>query len=432
MFETLPRAGSQRFANLPVYLLPVLDALRFRGSSTHALKQLDDKEWEALLSFCDRAHLTLLLSDLPTDVAPEWVQARIRKNILDNSLRQVTIRGIYRMLAQALAGEQLEHIVIKGFTQYPEFVRDSNLRLQSDIDIYLPPESLLAARDVIMKMGYIERALPPNMPVDHTATLVMETKWRWNGNYYDPEMPPSIELHFCLWNKEAARFDIKGCDRFWDRRVTRNVDGFRFVSLHPADHLAFLSFHILRGLLRIDWIVHHVYELAFFLHNHARDHDFWESWRQLNGEEVRSLQAVAFVLAKVWFDCEVSDEVERSILRLSPGIQQWLLYFSASPLESMFTPNHDSVWLHASLVGSFAARVGVVRRALLPNRISPIKAANFPGSSKRTTDKTIRWVPLRYMAYVRDRLHHFSLVLSRGLWRGARWWLSQRQLGRLF
>ncbi len=30
-----------------------------------ALRQLDAAAWEALLSFCDRAHFTLLLSDLP-------------------------------------------------------------------------------------------------------------------------------------------------------------------------------------------------------------------------------------------------------------------------------------------------------------------------------------------------------------------------------
>ncbi len=299
MFETLSEIDTRPWRNVPTFFPALLAALRFQGSSTDDLKQLDTVAWEELLSFCDRAHFTLLLSELPAGVAPDWVASRIRMNILDNTERMANIREIYRTVTEALREKQLEHLVIKGFTQCPDFVKDANLRMQSDIDIFLPPASLLPARDLILQMGYTE--LARSVFPDHLPTLARKTDWQWRGNCYDPEMPPSIELHFCLWNEKVARFPIKECDRFWERRVTRSVDGLSFVSLHPVDHVAFLSLHILRDLLLGDWIVHHVYELAYFLHKSAHDDDFWASWRQSYGERTRSLQAIAFVLAKTWF-----------------------------------------------------------------------------------------------------------------------------------
>jgi len=433
MFETSPHKSSRKWRNTPAFLAPLLAALRFQGSSTDDLKRLDTAAWEALLSFCDRAHLTLLLSELPPDALPAWVAARFRVNVLDNTKRQSNICDVYSTIAQALGKRQLEHLVIKGFTQYPDFAKDMKLRMQSDIDLFLPAESLRPARDVLVEMGYEELDLPPHVSPDHIPGLARKTNWKWRGNFFDPEMPPTIELHFRLWNEEVTQFAIEGSDQWWDRRVKRSFDGFSFVSFHPVDHVAFLSFHILRGLLFGDWIVNHVYELAYFLHARAHDHDFWLSWRQSHSEKMRSLQAIAFALAKTWFHCEVSQEAEQSICRQSPAIQQWLLHFSNSPLEWMFTPNHDSVWLHISLIDSFQVQVGIVRRRLLPNRIPPLRTANLSGSGLRRVHQSgPQRLSLRYLEYVGERLHHFSHVLFRGIWRGGRWWFSQRRLSKLF
>jgi len=71
---------------------------------------------------------------------------------------------------------------------------------------------------------------------------------------------------------------------FWRRRVKRSIDNLDVTTLYPVDHVAFISLHILRGLLRTDWIIHHVYELAYFLHTHAEDRSLWKSWQQLHSE----------------------------------------------------------------------------------------------------------------------------------------------------
>ena len=125
--------------------------------------------------------------------------------------------------------------------------------MQSDIDIFVPREHILAARNAILQLGYEEQSLPPNAVADHLPTLVRPATGKWRGNHFDPEIFPSIELHFCLWNEEAEHLPVEEDEAFWNRRRQRHVGTLEFVGLHSVDQLAFLSLHILRGLFRTHW-----------------------------------------------------------------------------------------------------------------------------------------------------------------------------------
>jgi hypothetical protein len=99
---------------------------------------LDESAWHELLEFCDLAHLTLALwrNCRDMDVLPDWVRERMQRNASDNARRFDNIKRAYLELAKALEDVQVEHLVIKGFAQYPGYVEDPRLRMQSDIDIY--------------------------------------------------------------------------------------------------------------------------------------------------------------------------------------------------------------------------------------------------------------------------------------------------------
>jgi hypothetical protein len=403
---------------MPGFFLELLTALRFKNQRFDDLRLLNDANWERLLQFTDHSHLTLLLDGLPSDVLPTWVADRITQNVLDNSKRCETIGATYQEIARALLEARVDHLVVKGFTQAPGFVKQAHLRMQSDIDIFVPKEHILAARDAILQLGYEERSLPPNAVADHLPTLVRPTNWQWRGNHFDPEMPPSIELHFCLWNEEAALLPVQESEDFWDRRLRRNIGTLEFVGLHPVDQLAFLSLHILRDLFRTHWVVRHVYELAFFLNSHAEDRDFWKSWCEIHSESTRSLQVIALKLALLWFQCEMPQEAIEQMEKASPSVKQWFIHFSNSPLQWMFTPNHDSVWLHISLVHSFPLKLRIALRKLLPNRIPPLRAG---GDIQRATS---RGALISYLIYFGRRMRHFSYAFPRSMWRGTRWWAS--------
>ena len=118
------------------------------------MRRLDTSEWQDLLSFSDSARLTLLLAQLPSGVLPVWVASRLQQNIFDNTERVAQISDVYMELAKALQRANADHLVVKGFTQFPHYTRSLNLRFQADIDLFCPANTILTARDTLLKLGY--------------------------------------------------------------------------------------------------------------------------------------------------------------------------------------------------------------------------------------------------------------------------------------
>lgn len=130
-------------ANRPELRIPpefasLLSALQLSNPSTARLRRLSDNQWTNLLAVCDSAHLTLQIAQLPMEEFPLWVVERLKTNLADNALRFERIKATYREAARALGSAGVEHVVIKGFTQSPDYVADPRFRSQSDIDIFCP------------------------------------------------------------------------------------------------------------------------------------------------------------------------------------------------------------------------------------------------------------------------------------------------------
>jgi hypothetical protein len=414
---------------VPGYLTALMAALQFRDARPEAIQKLTDDDWKELLSFCDIARLTLLLSRLSPDLFPDWVANRIQRNISDNALRWESIKVAYGKLSKGLSDAHIEHLVIKGFAQCPDFVRDPRLRMQGDFDIYCPPESIGRVADALRTLDY-----QPYAPshgkydfCDHLPTMVPSTKWEWSGNYFDPAMPLGVDAHFCLWNEGGMHFAVEGVNAFWERRVVRQVDRLSFQSLHSVDNLGYCSLHILRNLIQSNWVIHHVYELARALHVTAEDSDLWKRWREWHDPSLRSLEAISFQLAKLWFNCDLSEEAEREVHGLSPAIRQWLSSFGESPLVCMFRPNKDVVWLHLALVQSASEKRALLYRTLLPARIPSLKSPSQTVTKFKKAVSPWRTKRLfRYPTYFISRVTYHLGVLLPTLWHGCRWWISQR------
>ena len=367
---------------IPSEVAAVLAALHLSDPDTSLLKALDDREWSRLLEFCNTAHLTLQLAQVATDGFPDWVVDRLRANLADNALRFEQIKAIYREAAKALDDVKVEHIIVKGFTQAPDYVADPRLRRQSDLDFFCPPERIDDARAALEAVGYKSYDVIKEI-ADHTSVLVRLGNWQSRGNPFDPEMPLGIDLHFCLWNERVSLIRIPEVELFWERRTRRVVDGLSFPCLSPVDHLGYLSLHILRNIFLYDWIVHHVRELAIFLNSHADDDAFWQSWCEIHSPSLRSYEAIAFYYARAWFGCRLHHQAAQEIANLGVLQQSWLQRFSGSSLDVMFRQNKDSVWLHLSFVSAHRDRWKILRRCLIPPRIAPIGAPSVNMRHKR-------------------------------------------------
>ena len=104
--------------------------------------------------------------------------------------------------------------MVKGFAQEPGFSEHPRLRLQSDIDVYCPPDSIVLARDALSGLGYEPFQGVRAELSDHLPPMALKTDWKWRGNYYDPEMPVSFELHHCFWSDSFEYFRPKDIDQF--------------------------------------------------------------------------------------------------------------------------------------------------------------------------------------------------------------------------
>ena len=412
---------------IPHAFRAVMDVLTFSQEPRKEFPSLVDKEWESILRFCELAHLTLPLAERTNGSFPQWVIDRLQRNISDNGARFERVKATYQETSVALDRAGVEYLVLKGFTQSTDYVSNPRLRVQYDLDFYCPQEMIERAQTVLQAIGYRPEMTLDYSRADHQPSLVRKGNWRFQGNDFDPDMPLSIELHFCLWNERTTRITVPEVDNFWGRRTIRSLEGLSFPALSRVDHLGHFALHILRNLLSGDWAVHHVYELASFLNDHANDDEFWQAWKLCHGPKLRALQLIAFAHAKAWFHCQVHDAVEVEMQALPSKLHHWLQCFTGSSLEGMFCPNKDRIWLHAALLESSHEQRKVVWNGLIPSKVRGI---HHPATRLNNRRKLPDMHPIpRYVIYLVSRFSAHARVIPRTLLHGLRWWMLQRQFG---
>ena len=138
-----------------------------------------------------RRHRAACPRTLPNDTA---------RDAANNLLRLRTLEGTYRQLSTL----PVEFVALKGITQCELFGIRPEDRAQCDIDLYCPRETVVAARDALVAAGYQPIAGLEAFPTDHLPALMRPTTWQWRGDFFDPDMPLAVELHFQFWNPRAG------------------------------------------------------------------------------------------------------------------------------------------------------------------------------------------------------------------------------------
>ena len=215
---------------------------------------------------------------------------------------------------------------------------------------------------------------------------------------------------------------------FWERRATRSLDDLSFQCLNRIDHLGHLALHILRNLFLHEWIVHHVYELATFLHSRANDDAFWQSWAESHPSSLRSLEAIAFYHAHAWFNCDLHPLAKNEIDSLPAAQLNWLVRFSNSGLDVMFRQNKDSLWLQLSLISSRRDRWEIFKETMLPHQIAPMNSPRVQVRNKRLLQSSANHPWPQYISYLVSRSTSHGRASLITLCRGLRWYIAQQRL----
>lgn len=359
------------------------------------------------------------------DHLPAWVAESFSRNVASNAERWQRLKTVYREASSAFESAGLEFLTLKGFTHAPAFVADPRLRAQYDLDFLFPHAQVFAARDIALGLGYEPLGRSDGHPVDHLPTLIRKTGWEWRGDYFDPDHPPALELHYRLWDPETEGFALRGLDDFWQRPQHRTIDGLEFTSLAAIDLPGYAAAHALRHLLRGDTRPSHFYETAYFL-EHNSDAGFWRIWRETHDQPLRRVEAICFAIAREWFGCSLPEVVREEAEHLPEPVRRWLAASADWPAVSLFHDAKEELWLRLSLLDAGHSRLSILRRRLLPLQFpGPVDAVYLPTEAIGWRVRLRRaW---RYSRFLVSRVWRHARALIPTLWSGAAWVWTGRQ-----
>jgi hypothetical protein len=405
----------------------VLAALHLTEPRHDLLTRLPQPEWQAALHYCDTSRLTLALRDAVRGLMPPAVRERVDSDAARNRIRVAGVVDLYRSLEARLCAAGLEFVALKGLTHAALFRPEwEQTRVQYDVDLYLPRQDAVRAQQELTAVGWEALEGMDAFPTDHLPALIRRTGWEWRGDFFDPEIPLAVELHFQFWNEQLERLPAPGVDEFWTRRTMRPVGGMALGMLSPPDALAYAALHLLKHLLSGSVKPFHVYEIASILDGLAGDDAFWCEWHRLHAPELRRLEAVTFRLAQEWFGGHMPAPAKDEIARLPDATAGWFEEFATAPVRSEFRPNKDELWLHLSLLSSRRDALSVARRKFLPATVPPLNEhAYIPESELTWRRRAVHLV--RRIRYLNSRVRHHAMALPRAVLSGLRWWRRSRR-----
>jgi hypothetical protein len=387
-------------------LVTAVRSLRFQEDSRVELRRIDSVEWPALLKLIDQAQITLPLGIRCREFMPNSVQTRIDRNLASNAMRYERLFAEYQQIASILRKRSIDFVLLKGLSQMaPLYVSDPRHRPQYDIDLYCPHELLESAFDTIVCAGF-SPVKPRGKCTDHLPPMMRTSNWKWCGDYYDPELPLTVELHFRFWDPETERVPAPWVEDFWRRRASCIIRGVEIPTLSLSDGISYSALHLMRHLFRGDLRIYHVYETAHFLQQTWCDDELWGGWLDDRLGMAPHIETAAFRLAAEWFGCRVHPIVNEAFKRLPPDIERWFRLFGYSPL-ALQSPTKDELFLHLSLLDKTLDRCSVAVRRLLPVHAG-LRVHSVPGDKKG-------WVPVTLMTAIRQAkfvvwrsIHHIS------------------------
>jgi len=417
--------------SIPAGPAAALAALHLASADLKPMGRLTDRDWRRALQYCDRSHLTLPLRRVARDAMPDWVRERTDRDAVKNQERLRRTEAAYSSIARCLGAGGVEFLALKGITHCALFGTPAADRVQYDIDLFTPIESVYAAEAALCDLGFTRLPGMEKSPTDHLPTLIRKTGWEWRGDFFDTEIPLSVELHFRFWNDALERLPAPGTGDFWERRTKAPVAGVKLGILCLHDALAYAGLHFLRHLLRGDSIPFHAYEIAAFLEAVAHDDRFWEVWISMHPPHLRRLQAVAFRVASEWFGCRVAPALENEIAALPGATQQWFAHFAAAPATAQFDANKEELWLHLSLLETRRDCWGVARRRLLPLTLPRDGGGAHVAEGQLTWRKRAGY-KARHLSYMARRIRRHAVSLGGVAVSGAIWWGRANGLSRQF
>ena len=246
----------------------------------------------------------------------------------------------------------------------------------------------------------------------HLPPLARPTEWQWRGDFFATDLPIPVDLHYSLWDRDLERIDGPPEREFWQRRRIIQMQGRPMPALCVADTLAFAALHSLMHMLHGDLRLQRSWEIAYFLDGRASDDAFWSDWRNLHPANLRVLEVTMFALTAAWFQCKLPPLIAEEMETLPHDVRLWIQSHAWSPVESLFVPNKDELWLHLALLRRPRDKANIFFRRMFP--VSSVPSRDRQGRRLLPEPRIILKLSLPTIA------------------QGAKWWWTRLGLDRNF
>ena len=355
----------------------ILEYLSFREAGIplrHLFELSAERRWDKYLTSLDSAGMVFhfiakLRQRGDFEALPLLVQSRLRKNLRDQTERHACITSEFREFNQILQARGIQYIWLKGLTAFPDFVDDPVGRLQSDHDFLVHHKDLRRAYELFLGMGLEPKEAVSAPHADHLPALIRKSGWKWKGNLYDPEIPRAVEIHFRLCDAQQRGRTIRSLAETWQNSVRVDVGGVSVPVLSREDALTYAILHAFRHLLRSDFRLAHLYELAFFLHHSRQDETFWCAYSEKlrNCPFTHKVAATMFCLACHCFGPNTSPHASAlAAQNLSPAVQLWIRSYGRKEALSSYRQSKSILFLQLDFLENRSDIVSTIVRQLLP------------------------------------------------------------------
>jgi hypothetical protein len=293
----------------------------------------------------------------------------------------------------------VRHLVLKGLLLFPDFVDRSEHRVQYDYDLLVESKDLRPAYGHLQELGYSPAHSNTRQRADHLPPLIRKTGWEWQGNLFDPAMPPGIELHYQLWEAGFERIPILLFDDVWEQSRMREFQGVQLQVLSRNHELLYLTLHCCRHILRCDLRLSHLYELAYFLHNNGSSQEILKGflhWLQRcpgSSKLVATGVALAINLFRPVVDHRLNSWISAN---LPPEVKLWITTYGCLDAIDGYRKNKNVLFLHFSLLGERSDRWAVLKRRLLPEHF-PLATSGIQFSDE---DRGLRFRLTNFLTYI--------------------------------
>ena len=336
---------------------PAEDIVRFLSFSSEssaaatAIEAFTTREWNRVLQWMEDAGLAFfflrkLMDSRATRLVPAPVLSRLQRNFALNQTRVGDISRHFWSINQRFDNAGVRYAVVKGFSLVPEFCPAATLRHQADIDYLIDPQSLSAARRVLLDSGYEAQ---DSVSDKESIFVTPGAEPSRNDSQYSSQAGHAVELHTDVWDNEMH--GLQRIPHFFslDQARTRHWDGLTFLSLSDEDTFLLQVLHACHHLFT-QWIrMSCLFEIGYFLNRRALDVDLWGAvaCRVQDNLIVREFAVIVAELVAQLFAAPVPPEIQDWAGSIRPATRVWIENY-ARKWAFCELPVHELSWFPRS------------------------------------------------------------------------------------